>query len=1228
MHRFFYIIYKKIQRQKWVALLALALLLGGALFFAFQIEFEEDISRVLPKNEKTDVTARVLQQLDFSDKIAVIIQREEKGDFNDLRETATQFLDSIKTFEEYIDNVQGVMETEDLQITLDFVYDNLPLFLEGDDYKAIEGKLQKDSIQSITEKNYKNLISPTGIISRDIILKDPLGISFMGLKKLEKLQIDDNLIIKNGFLATKDQSKILLFISPSLSGSETKENTVFVEKLHRLKSHLNEQYKERSSVDYFGANLIAVANASQIKSDLLTTISLSIIVLMLVLIVYYRNVFIPLIVFVPTAFGALVALACVYFFLGTVSAISISIGAILLGVTVDYSLHILTHFKHNHNVKDLYENITKPVVMSSSTTAAAFLCLLFVESDVLKDLGVFAAVSVLASAFFALLLIPHLYRPKAKSGAIKNHFFDRLAAIKYHKKRGLVIASMLVVFVSLFVFNKLEFNNNISDLNYIPDELKTAEKKLEDATNLTSKSIYIAAYGNSAEEALQQNEAVSKYLDNALKEENIISFSSVSHVLMSKQQQQQKIDAWKNFWDAGRKNLLKEELTETGKTLGFKPTTHHLFYTQLDQNFELKDIQDFKTLPAAPVDEYVAQKEGFYTVTTIVKISDTQREKLFSDFKNTEGVLLIDRQEINEAFLGQLKNDFTDLVNYSLVVIVLLLWLFFKRIELVLVSIIPIIMTAIVTVGIFVMLGIQLNIFSLIVCTLIFGIGVDFSIFMTSALQKKYTGYKVKLATYKASILLAVITTTLAIGVLVFAKHPALKSISVASILGILTALAITFICYPFLFSFFFENRVKKGKSPVSIRLMLHSLFSFAYYGLGGLLIALFGPVYLWITPAKKKRKLHWFRVMISKFMKSVLGTNPFITKKIINPNGETFEKPAIIIANHTSFLDSLTVSMLSPKIIFLVNDWVYNSVFMGAAARISGFYPVSKGLDTGLEDLREKVQQGFSLMIFPEATRSRDNIVKRFHKGAFYLAEEFQLDILPVYIHGNSEICPKGDHIIYDGKITIVLGDRIKIDNPDFGGNYTQRTKTISKFFKNRFETIRKQEEDEDYFKKMILLSFLYKEKPVYNLVKTQFDRLKITFHKLNNHIPEKASILHLADDFGQWDVLMALQQPRRKIYSYITDPHKRAVAKTNYLIQKREIQYLETLQTLPAKAWDVLLITNESTSIEELNKLLSNIKSVILLHNFTLKSHLEASGFQVAHEGGFVVLKKIERA
>lgn len=110
-------------------------------------------------------------------------------------------------------------------------------------------------------------------------------------------------------------------------------------------------------------------------------------VLLILLIYYFRNFFTPIIVFLPTVFSVLLALLVLYFIKDKISAISLSVGAILIGITIDYALHILTHYKHNNNIEELYKEITQPIILSSATTAVSFLCLVFVRSEALKDLG-------------------------------------------------------------------------------------------------------------------------------------------------------------------------------------------------------------------------------------------------------------------------------------------------------------------------------------------------------------------------------------------------------------------------------------------------------------------------------------------------------------------------------------------------------------------------------------------------------------------------------------------------------------------------------------------------------------------------------------------------------------------------------------------------------------------------------------------------------------------------
>ncbi|OXA72164.1 glycerol acyltransferase [Flavobacterium aquidurense] len=1225
MHQYFYAIHLFVNRRKKLSVVLAILMLFAFGYFASQIKFEEDITKLIPTNDKADVTAKVLKQLNFADKITVIFKLDKNGTEEDLKEMATIFSDSVaKSCKPYVTGIQGKIDEENIQETIDFVYNNLPLFLENKDYAAIQNKLQKDSIAATVQGNYKSIISPSGFVTKDFILQDPLGISFIALKKLQQLNIGDDFTLNNGFVMTKDKKKLLLFITSNLPSSETEKNTIFANNLKSIQDNLNTKFKGKTSISYFGSALIAVANASQIKSDIILTTTIAMITLMLILILFYRKIFIPLIIFLPTVFGALFAVAFLYFVKEQISAISLGIGSILLGITIDYSIHILTHYKHNSDVKTLYKDITMPVIMSSSTTAVAFLCLLFVKSDALNDLGIFAAVIVMASAFFSLLIVPHLYKPKENNFDHKKNWIDKLAHFSFHNNKFLIGFCVLITIICCFTYNNVGFNNDLSQLNFVPKEIKAAEKDLEESTSLTEKTIYVASYGKSMEEVLQNNSQLFADLSKEKQTNKIVHFSSVGGIMLSQKQQQQKIDKWNSFWDTNKKQLLESELISEGSKLGFKPTTYSAFYDHLDYKFKPIAAEDFLKVQALQLKEFVTEKNGFFTISTLVKVTPEQRDAFVKSASAKNNVIAIDRQQMNETFFSTLKTDFNSLVNYSFVAVILILFFFFRRLELVIVSCIPIALTGIVTAGIMGIFGIQMNIFSMIVCTLIFGHGVDFSIFMTSALQKEYTTGKNEIAIYRTSIILAVITTILGIGAMIFARHPALRSISSVSLIGVFAALIITFIFYPILFKLFISNRAKKGNAPFVLRTFIHGIISFTYYGLGGILMSLFSITIMPILPIKEKTKMKAFRYCISKFMKSVLYSNPFIHKKVINNFNEHFEKPAIIIANHSSFIDILAMGMLSPKIIFLVNDWVYNSPIFGGTVRKAGFYPVSEGIEGGVEHLRQKVKEGYSLMIFPEGTRSESNQIKRFHKGAFYLAEEFNLDIVPVLIHGASEAIPKGDFVIHHSYLTLSILERIAPDNLSYGKNYAERTKLLSTYFKAEFQKVRQELEGPEYFKKMLIHSYDYKEIEIINSVKNDLQHNLETYYQLNKHISAKAKIMHLSNDYGQLDVLLTLQEPQRKIVSYNSDEEKREVAKTNYFLKKRKISYLDNLELTLENQYDAVLISDENYK-DAPEKIIAMTFCVILINSPGLKNTIINLGFEsVSEDNSIIVLKK----
>lgn len=1220
MYKLFYNVYNIVVGRKLLGLAGLITIAFGLAFVASKIRFEEDITKLIPSNGKTSQVQKVLKQINFADKVIVNIKRHPNGSIDDLTQYASQFIDSItNSSNDYISKIQGKVEDDDLFNTMDFVYNNLPLFLNKIDYQSIEGKISKDSISAITNQNYKTLISPSGFVAKKTILKDPLGLSFLGLKKFQELSFGDSFTLHNGFLVSKEKNNLLLFITPKLKSSETDKNTEFVKNLYQVNEALNKDFLDKVESEYFGGLLIAVANANQIKSDIQLTISIAITILLLILIVFYRKFSIPIILFIPTVLGGLLAIAVLFLIRTKISAISLGIGSVLLGVTLDYSLHILTHIRSNNNIKKLYKEITKPILMSSITTALAFLCLLFLQSQALQDLGVFAAISVVSASCFALVFIPQVYTKGVKKNA-KSTIIDRVSRYNLHNNKWAIIFLAVGLLVSLFTYNKVSFNKDLNKLNYQPQELKEAQSRLDALTNMSSKSLYLAAYGNTVEDALRANDAVFPLLEDLKKKDQVLEFSSIGSLIQSEDIQNQKISQWQFFWTPERVNKIKDELIESGDTLGFKSNTFNRFYELLNTDFNPLKVDDYKLLKTISVEDYITSSDDFTTVTTLVKVKDEHIQGVVDTFDEFPQTVVIDRKHMNETLLGNLKNDFNRLVLYSAIIVFLILLIFYRSFSLTLVTSIPIALTWILTIGVMGLFNIEFNIFNIIISSFIFGLGIDYCIFITNGLLHQYrTGERV-VSTHKTSIVLSVITTVLGVGVLIFAKHPALYSISLVSIIGILSALMVSFIIQPLLFKLFIGSTTKR---PITFRLLIHSVISFGYYGIGGFLLSMFSVTIMRIIPLSKKNKMSWFHRVLSKFMRSVLYTNPFVVKKVINDSNEEFKKQAVIIANHTSFLDILAIGMLHPKIIFLVNDWVYNSPVFGKAVKLAGFYPVSSGIENGVSHLQKKVDQGYSLMAFPEGTRSYTNKPKRFHKGAFYLAEQFNLDILPVIIHGNSEVLPKGSFVIKNGSITVKILDRILASDESFGTTFKERTKQISNHFKREFKAFRNEFEHDTYFHNVILEDYRYKGDAIFKAVKQDLKNNKENYKNIIDIVDDDARILHLSNDYGQLDFLMALDGPSRKINTFIKDKTIRRIVANSYITNAPyKIEILDDLNSVDESRINVLILNTDELIETKLLSVFEQLELIILLEEsknvysqligFTkFRTHIEKDNF-----------------
>jgi 1-acyl-sn-glycerol-3-phosphate acyltransferase len=152
-----------------------------------------------------------------------------------------------------------------------------------------------------------------------------------------------------------------------------------------------------------------------------------------------------------------------------------------------------------------------------------------------------------------------------------------------------------------------------------------------------------------------------------------------------------------------------------------------------------------------------------------------------------------------------------------------------------------------------------------------------------------------------------------------------------------------------------------------------------------------------------------WFR----RAAVAVVRLNPLWSFRTSGYRPPDPRRPYVAVANHESFADIFLVSHLPWEMKWLSKVEIFRIPVMGWLMRMAGDIAVHRGQRSSraeaLEECRDRLQKGVSVMIMPEGTRSRTEELLPFRDGAFRLAVELGLPILPMAIWGTRPALPKG---------------------------------------------------------------------------------------------------------------------------------------------------------------------------------------------------------------------------
>lgn len=828
----------------WLSMVVLFIVSG---YFASQIHLEEDLNKLMPSSKNPDGTTKLaFADLRIKDKTYLLFEsKAAKATPEVLAKVCDEFVDSLMARDGARDSsarvVGDVFYSLPEELALDgisFLTEHIPSYIDTTAYAAFDTLLVPERIKKQMEQNAADYVSATeggdeetaGMMT-SLLALDPIGMRGVLTKQFAPLVNATGGSYKtiDGHFFVPDSTVCVAFISPSFSATNTGQGSKLFEDLNELTETFLKAHPE-VKVSYYGTPASGYYNSSTIKGDLTTTIAGSLIIVLLVICLCMRNwSTIPLLI-IPVAFGTLFGLALMYFIKGQFSLLALGIGAIVLGVAMSYVLHIITHYKYTADGEKVLRDETVPVLLGCVTTVGSFMGLIFIKTDLLQDFGLFAAFAIVGTTVFALIYLPHLL-PLEENKVNKKAFalIDKVNNYPFENKRPLLlgIAAMVVVAIGFYVVKGTDFDADMSNLGYLAENTEYAEKLLRDKTYTEDKSKYFASEGKSMEEALENFSLLEKKLDSLQQLGLVKDYTHTNAIFVPLKEQQERINAWKTFWTPERiaqarrlvaayaPQAFSNVETEEGKlntTEFYEP-----FFEMIEADYSPTPLYEEGLIPQGYQSTLMEQTmAGNWLCFTSVRCAndsirgeDTDYNRICDAIANEPNMLVLDTYYYTSDGLKELNSDFNILQWVSMLFVFIVLLLSFRfNLRYTLLGFAPILLSWLVVLGAMAIFNVRFNLINIIISTFIFGIGVDYSIFVMNGLinGKKEGGDGAQLLAYhKTAIFFSAFILIVTVASMLAARHPAIQSVGFATLVGMISTVVLSYVMQPAIF-----KRLKK----------------------------------------------------------------------------------------------------------------------------------------------------------------------------------------------------------------------------------------------------------------------------------------------------------------------------------------------------------------------------------------------------------------------------------
>nr|WP_255216714.1 MMPL family transporter [Pseudenhygromyxa sp. WMMC2535] len=620
--------------------------------------------------------------------------------------------------------------------------------------------------------------------------EDPLLLYPAILERLEHARAGP-LSVRDGHFVTAEGDAVLFFATVHSPFQAAHQGPLQAEISERFAAMQAED--PGLSLRQSGVGRFALKSEAQIRGDITRISTIATVGVLALFLLLFRRLRLVLLPMLPLAAGVLTATTLCLLFFGRIHGLTLAFGASLIGVCIDYPVHLFNHHvlePDPEGAAGAARRVRPGLLLGAATTVAGFVGLGWTSFPGVREIAVFAAAGVAAALAATLWLLPPLMGAAPPPVAIQRELAQRAGAVVEGlgaRRRALLVLPILALILIAVAAPRLRFVDDVSALTERDPQLLAEDEAVRELVSRMDAGRMVVAIGDDDEQALAKNDRVHAALVAAREAGELADFQSMHELLWSQARQRENLAAY------GEPEAFMARLDAAYAAHGFRAGVFSGFGEALEAQRagEGAPPLDWPTLAASPLGDAAAsmrvELDGQIGILSLTRgVDDPEAVAARLDALGLDDVHLFDQRALMAELYGRHRRSTLELVGLGLFAVLAMIGLRYRKLGPTLAAFTPALLAAGTTVALLVLAGFELTLLHVVSLLLVLSMGVDYGVFLV---ESRHSPGEV--AATVLSLMACCLSTVLAFGLLAMSSNPALRAIGLTTGLGVLLSLVL-----------------------------------------------------------------------------------------------------------------------------------------------------------------------------------------------------------------------------------------------------------------------------------------------------------------------------------------------------------------------------------------------------------------------------------------------------